>query len=138
MAKAKKKSSKKKASKKKASKKKATRKKKGLSKLRSTSYELVWDAQRDNCIFGHHGKGLACPVMCGVTDAVTVFTDGKVFYVLSVNYDEGYACIEVVDGEEEPVAVCFADPKDVKKLFKGDLTEHSPVDIAERLAKECK
>lgn len=128
---------KKKASKKKSSKKKASKKKKGLSKLRATSYEIVWDQARDNCVFGHHGKGMASPVMCGVTDAVSVFTDGKAFYVLSVNYDEGYACIEIVDGNEEPVGVCFADPKDVKKLFKGDLTDHSPKDIAERLAKEC-
>jgi len=122
--------------KKKATKKRAS-KKKGLTKLRSTSYELVWDKARDNCVFGHHGKGMASPVMCGVTDAVTVFTDGKVFYVLSVNYDEGYACIEIVDGQEDPVAVCFADPKDMKRLLKGDLTDHSPIAIAERLAMEC-
>jgi len=122
--------------KKKATKKRGS-KKKGLTKLRSTSYELVWDKARDNCVFGHHGKGMASPVMCGVTDAVTVFTDGKVFYVLSVNYDEGYACIEIVDGQEDPVAVCFADPKDMKRLLKGDLTDHSPIAIAERLAMEC-
>jgi len=122
--------------KKKATKKRAS-KKKGLTKLRSTSYELVWDKARDNCVFGHHGKGMASPVGCGVTDAVTVFTDGKVFYVLSVNYDEGYACIEIVDGQEDPVAICFADPKDMKRLFKGDLTGHAPAAIAERLAMEC-
>ena len=132
MAKTKKKSSKKKSSKKKAS------KKKGLSKLKATSYELVWDEARDNCMFGHHSNGVASPVMCGVTDAVSVFTDGNTYYVLSVNYDEGYACLEVVDDEAEPVAVCFADPKDVIKLFKGDLTDHAPKDIAERLAKECR
>jgi hypothetical protein len=74
---------------------------------------------------------------CGVTDAVSVFTDGKAFYILSVNYDEGYACIEILDGEPEPVAICFAEPKDVKKLFRGDLGDHAPKDIAERLAKEC-
>lgn len=120
--------------------KKKAKKKSGLKKLRPASYELVWDKPRDNCVFAHHKTGVSGDVGCGVTDAVSVFTDsgGKVFYILSVNYDEGYACIELLDGEAEPVAMCFADPKDVKKIFKGDLTDHAPKDIATRLAKECK
>jgi len=114
-----------------------TKKKSGLRKLRPSSYELVWDKPRDNCVFAHHKTGVSGEAGCGVTDAVSVFTDGKAFYILSVNYDEGYACIEILDGEPEPVAICFAEPKDVKKLFRGDLSDHAPKDIAERLAKEC-
>ena len=87
MAKTKKKSSKKKSSKKKAS------KKKGLSKRKATSDELVWDEARDNCMCGHHSNGGPSPVMCGGTDAVSVFTDGDNYYVPPGNYDEGDACL---------------------------------------------
>jgi hypothetical protein len=123
--------------KKKAAKKQSTAKKGSLRKLRDTSYEIVWDKARNGCTFGHHTKGISGEVGCGVTDAVSVFTDGKSCYVLSVNYDKGYACLEVLDTGDGPLAVCFADPADVQKLFPGDLTSHAPKAIAERLAKEC-
>ena len=117
--------------------KKKAKKKSGLRKVRPASYELVWDKPRDNCVFAHHKSGVTGGVLCGVTDAVSVFTDGKVFYILSVNYDEGYACIEILDDADGPLAICFAEPKDMKRMFKGDLADHAPKDIAERLAKEC-
>lgn len=117
--------------------KKKTKKAPSLKQLRSTSYELVWDEPRKNCMFGHHTSGVSGKVMCGVTDAVSCFTDGKRYYILSVNYDEGYAALEVLDGEDEPLAICFAEPKDVKKIFGKDWAKTKPKVFAERLAKEC-
>jgi len=122
--------------------KKRTAKKRGsgpaLKKIPYTSYALVWDGGRDNCTFGHHSSGVAGGVGCGTTDVVTVYTDGKKkFYILSINYEQGYAGIEVLDSDGID-AICFADPKDMAKLFPGDLENHSPAKIAKRLAQECK
>jgi hypothetical protein len=127
--------------KKKSSKKKTTRKRSsGLSlrKVPYTQYALVWDGPRNNCTFGHHGSGVAGAIGCGTTDIVSVYTDGKrKFYILSVNYEKGYAGIEILDSDGLD-AICFADPQDMAKLFPGDLENHSPSKIAKRLAEECR
>lgn len=133
MARAKKKAAKKKVAKKKTAKRASSKSK--LRKVPHTQYELVWDASRDTCHFGSK-KGVSGEIGCGVSDTVDVYTDGNAFFVLSVNYAEGYACVEVLDGEEEPLGICFADSADMRKIFpKG--VETNPKEICDRLSKEC-
>lgn len=109
-----------------------------LRKVPYTSYAMVWDGPRNSCTFGHHGSGVAGPVGCGTTDIVTVYTDGKKkFYILSINYEKGYAGIEVLNSDGMD-AICFADPADMAEMFPGDLENHSPSKIAKRLAHECR
>lgn len=147
MARAKKKVAKKKAAKKKATKKRATKKKvakKRVTKKRSsalrkvphTQYELVWDAGRNKCFFGSK-SGVSGEVGCGVTDTVTVYMDGVAFYILSLNYAEGYGCVEVLDDEEEPMGICFADASEMRAMFKKDVDKLDPKAACRRLSKEC-
>lgn len=137
MARAKKKAAKKRTTKKKAAKKKATRKRSSaLRKVPHTQYELVWDAGRDKCFFGSK-SGISGEVGCGVTDTVTVYTDGKAFYILSLNYAEGYGCVEVLDEEEDPMGICFADADDMREMFNKDVDKLDPKAVCRRLSKEC-
>lgn len=107
-----------------------------LRKVPYSAYALVWDSPRNQCTFGSHKMGVAGPIGCGTTDIVTVYTDGKRFYILSINYEKSYAGIEILDSDGLD-AICFADPKDMAEMFPGDLENHSPSKIAKRLAKEC-
>lgn len=137
MARAKKKVAKKKASKKKVAKKKVAKKRSSaLRKVPHTQYELVWDASRNKCFFGSK-SGVSGEVGCGVTDTVTVYTDGVAFYILSLNYAEGYGCVEVLDGEEEPMGICFADASEMRAMFKKDVDKLDPKVACRRLSKEC-
>lgn len=144
MARAKKKVAKKRVAKKRTSAKKRTTKKKAakrktsrstLRKVPHTQYEIVWDASRDTCHFGSK-KGVSGEIGCGVTDTVDVYTDGKAFYVLSVNYAEGYACVEILDEGEDPLGICFAESKDMQELFSKGV-DTNPKEICQRLSKEC-
>ena len=135
MAKAKK-VSKKKAAKKRPAKKVSRASKSKLRKVPHTRYEIVWDKTRDACWFGSK-DGVSGEIGCGVTDKVTVYTDGTNYYVMSVNYPEGYACVEILDGENEPVGICFADSKDVREMFNKDIESLNEKMVCERLAKEC-
>lgn len=120
----------------KAKTKSKSKKKKKLRKVPHTNYELVWDARREQCTFGHK-NGTTADLKCGVTDSVSVLSDGKLFYVLSVNYIEDYAALEVIDGEDEPLAMCYAEPGDVKKMFPKGLEKTTVNEIAAALAAEC-
>jgi hypothetical protein len=138
MARAKKKTTAKKrtSAKKKPAKKKAASRSKTLRKVPHTQYELVWDASRETCHFGAK-SGVSGEVGCGVTDTVDVYTDGAAFYILSVNYAEGYACVEILDGEEDPLGICFAESVDMRKLFPAKGIETNPKDICIGLTQEC-
>lgn len=113
-----------------------SKRKKKLRKVPHTNYELVWDARRENCTFGHK-NGTTGDLKCGVTDSITVLSDGKLFYVLAVNYLENYAALEVIDGEPEPLAMCYAESGDVDKMFPKGLDKTPPNEIAAALAAEC-
>jgi hypothetical protein len=136
-----KKPTRKKAKKKSAKKKSTARRKKGptLRKVPYTDYEFVWDENRDQCHFGHRG-GCGGEVGCGATDSVTVFTDSKgQFYVLSVNYAEGYACVEVLDDDDDDpiVAIAFMEPHEVAEALKKDITKVPAKQLASMLAAQC-
>ena len=121
---------------KKKTKKKASRKK--LPPLKAVSpkdFQMQWKPGCKACKF-EHDSGRGGPSGCGVTDAIFVFTDGELLYVLAINYLENYACIEAFDEKRGVAAVCFADPKDTNKLFKKDLQNVSPKLICEALRKE--
>jgi hypothetical protein len=112
-------------------KKKTPAKKRGLRKVPHSKYEFEWDGRRDRCHFKHQ-DGTSCEVGCGLTDTVMVYTTGKEYVVLSMNYEEGYACVEVID-EEGIRSICFADPSDVSGIFGPDLSKRPPKAVAEKL-----
>jgi len=122
---------------KKKTKKKTSRKSK-VSKLKAvprSDFQLQWKPGCRSCNFEHtSGRGGATG--CGVTDAVFVFTDGELLYLLSVNYLERYACLEAYDEKRGAAAVCYADPKDTSKIFGDNLQKISPKKICEELRKE--
>lgn len=138
------------AAKRKTTKKKSTRKKKTtkrkptkrgptLRKVPYTEYEFVWDEGRDTCHFGHRG-GCGGEVGCGMTDSVSVFKDASgQFYILSVNYAEGYACVEILDDDESDpvVGIVFMDPGEVQSLFKKGVDKVAPKTLAAKLASHC-
>ena len=98
---------------------------------------MTWDAARESCIFQHRsGKG--GEVGCGVTDVVSVFSQGKKIHVLSVNYPAQYACIETFVDAAGVQGALFAESKDVRKLFGDDFASHSPKKIAELLVSEMR
>lgn len=119
--------------------KKKTKKKSGrmpaLKAVSPKDFQMQWKPGCRSCKF-EHSSGRGGPVGCGVTDAVFVFTDGKMLYVLAINYLENYACIEAFDERRGVAAVCFADPKDVNKMFSKDLMNISPKKVCEALRKE--
>lgn len=140
---ARKKATKKKATRKKSAKKsprrKATKKGPALRKVPYVEYELVWDETRDHCHFGHR-SGCASEVGCGLTDTVTVFKDSNgQYYVLSVNYTEGYACVEILDDDHDDpvVGIQFMGPADMAKTFSRDITKIPSKELASALAGMC-
>jgi hypothetical protein len=73
----------------------------------------------------------------GISDVPIAFTAGNKVALLSLNYMEGYACLECFEDGDGVSALCFADPKDCEKLFGSDLSAVAPKKVAERLLKEC-
>lgn len=103
-------------------------------KIPDKDFSIKWDTKMDSCMF-RHKNGAEGEPGCGTSDSVSVYmADGKVF-VLSVNYQARYACLESItkNGVDELV---FADPKDINKLFGDEFSSRSPKYIAERLFKE--
>ena len=134
MAKAKKsskKSSKKKAkksSKKTPSKKKTVKKKDaGLIEVPKEEWEVIWNQRKTSCKFKHE-SGIKGTLGCGVTDHVHMYTDGYRVFIISINYGECYACVEVFD-QKGCAAICFMDSGDCATIHKMQ-----PDQIAEMLA----
>lgn len=123
---------------KKKTKKKVSRKKKlpPLKAVPAKDFQMQWKPGCRACKF-EHSSGRGGPVGCGVSDAIFVFRDANLIYVLAINYLENYACIEAFDERRgSAAAVCFADPKDTQKLFGKDLQNVSAKKICETLRKE--
>lgn len=131
MAKAKKKSSKKKSKKtsKTSSKKKKKMPKKaaGLVRVPEDEWEMVWNQRKTSCQFKHE-SGIGGKLGCGVTDHVHMYTDGYRVFVISINYGECYACVEVFD-QKGCAAICFMDSGDCATIHKME-----PDQIAAMLA----
>jgi hypothetical protein len=125
---------KKKAKKKKVAKKKAGRK--TCTRVASSQYTIAWNKPRTKCVLEHKG-GIGGESSMGATDVPILFKCGKRMCLLSVNYLEGYACMECFVDDEGVDSMCFADSNDCRKLFGKNLTSVSPKKIAERLLKEC-
>lgn len=110
--------------------------KRTLKKVPAKDYAVAWNKSHTKCEFQHkNGKG-GSSVM-GVSDVAMVFISGRSVCLLTVNYAEGYACMECFIDGEGASALCFADPNDCTKLFGPDLSAVPPKKIAERLLKEC-
>jgi len=117
--------------------KKKTRSTRGtLRRVAASQYSIAWNKLRTKCAF-EHKNGIGGESCMGATDVPILFTDGKTMCLLSVNYLEGYACVECYSDDQGPEALCFADPDDCQKLFGKDISAVSPKKIAERLIKEC-
>lgn len=126
--------------KKKAKKKTAKKSRISRGKLRrvpASQYTIAWNKPRTKCAF-EHKNGSGGESCMGATDVPILFTDGKRLCLLSVNYLEGYACMECYSDDQGVEALCFADPGDCQKIFGKDLSAVSPKKIAERLVKECR
>lgn len=121
--KAKKKTSKKKS--KKSAKKKAPK----LIEIPKEEWELKWSPAKTSCKF-KHDSGVKGTLGCGVTDHIHMYTDGDRIFVISINYNECYACVEVFD-YKGCAAVCFMDSGDCETIHKL-----KPDQIAKMLAAE--
>jgi hypothetical protein len=126
----------KKKAKKKTAKKKAKSSGRSLRRVPASQYTLAWNKPRTKCAF-EHKSGAGGESCMGATDVPILFTDGKRMCLLSVNYLEGYACVECYSDDSGAEALCFADPSDCRKIFGKDISAVSPKKIAERLIKEC-
>lgn len=107
-----KKKSSKKASKKRPSKKKGP----GLIAVPEEEWEMHWNKAKSSCKFKHE-SGIKGALGCGVTDHVHMYTDGYRVFVISINYGECYACVEVFD-QKGCAAVCFMDSGDCATIHK--------------------
>lgn len=146
MATARKKQNKKKAAKRKSTKRKAAKRKvasrskkrsKKLKRVPQKDYEIVWDAQRESCHFGHAKKRIGGEIGSGVNDVIEVYTDGVFYYVLSLNFTENYACVEAFDGEPGGCAfLCFATPEDIQGMFNEEISQVKPSDVMEVMLEE--
>jgi hypothetical protein len=120
-----------------AAKRKATRKKPARKK--PARKKAAKKKSTKHCHFGHR-SGCASEVGCGLTDSVTVFkdSDGQ-YYVLSVNYTEGYACVEILDDDHDDpiVGIQFMGPDDMAKAFAKDITKIPSKELASALAGMC-
>lgn len=114
----------------KAKKKGATKR---LRKVPEKDYALCWNAACDQCHFGHK-SGIGGPIGSGMCDTIEVFSAGKKFYVLSLNYAAPYASLEAFVDTDGVESLIFAEPKDMTKIFGDDLSGLSPKQFAERLA----
>ena len=133
--KATKKTAKRKTSKKKASKKRAKKKGKNgkLKRVPKKDYEIVWDKRYQACHFGTR-KGVGGEIGSGVNDVIEVYTDGQFYYVLSMNYTEGYACVEAFDDQAGGcAALCFALPEDLDEIVGKPLEEADPSEVLEAM-----
>lgn len=118
---------------KKAKKKSGKRpKKSALRKVDEKDYSVCWDPDQDQAYFGHK-SGIGGAIGSGLCDTIRVFSRGKRFYVLSINYIRPYAALESIQDESGVQQAVIAGPKDVQKLFGEDLAERTPKEVAERL-----
>lgn len=106
-----------------------------IKKVPSKDYKITWNKAKSSCSFSHkNGKG--GELGCGVTDSVSVYSDGGKIIVLSVNYPARYACIETYTDDQGPDELVLAEPKDIEKIFGDNFSSTSKKKIAEKLAKE--
>lgn len=108
---------------------------KPLKQVSSKDFSINWDAGRNTCVF-RHKSGKGGELGCGVSDAVSVFSNGGRILVLSVNYQARYACLEVFKDDGGLYGLVLAEPQDIDKMFSPKFASYSPKIIAERLAKE--
>ncbi len=120
---------------KKTSKKKRAKKPGKLRKVPAKDYEVVWDRKHESCHFGHK-RGVGGELGSGVNDVIEVYTDGVWMYVMSLNYTEGYACVEAFDGEPGGCAMlCFALPEDIDAMCGKPVEECKPGEVLEAMLK---
>lgn len=64
--------------------------------------------------------------------------DKGVMYVLSVNYECNYACVEMFDTntEQGPLGICFYDPNDISGRFKKHTSDLDANKIVQSMIKE--
>lgn len=106
---------------------------KAIKPIPEKNYKIHWGKNREKCeIRLKSGKVLESG--CGVSDSVSVYSDGKNVFVLSINYPAQYACLEAFSEKGLDQAV-LAESNDIGKIF-GTLSSHSPKSIANRLLKE--
>ena len=119
---------------KKKAKKKTSRKpkKSSLRKVDEKDYSVCWDPDQDQAYFGHK-SGIGGAIGSGLCDTIKVFSKGKRFYVLSINYIAPYAALESIEDESGVQCAVIAGPKDVQKLFGEGMAERSPKEVAECL-----
>jgi len=106
----------KKTTKKKSSKKPSKKKAIGLIEVPKEEWDLQWNKAKSSCKFKHE-SGIKGALGCGVTDHVHMYTDGYRVFVISINYGECYACVEVFD-QKGCAAVCFMDSGDCATIHK--------------------
>ena len=92
-----------------------------LKKVPAKDYAVAWNKAHTKCEFQHRSGNGGSSVM-GVSDVFMVFSTGRSTCLLSVNYAEGYACVECYTDGDGASALCFADPNDCAKLFGPDLS----------------
>ena len=114
---------------KKATKKVAKKKAPALIEVPRDEWELKWSPNKTSCKFKHE-TGIRGTLGCGVTDHVHMYTDGDSIFIISINYNECYACVEVFD-HKGCAAVCFMDSRDCATIHKL-----KPDQIAKMLAAE--
>lgn len=99
----------------------------GLVSIPNDEVEIAWNKRKTDCKFKHE-SGIGGKLGCGGTDHVHMYTDGYRVFVISINYGECYACVEVFD-KKGCAAICFMDSGDCATIHKMD-----PDQIAEMLA----
>ena len=60
-------------------------KKASLTQVSPKDFSIDWDAGRNTCVF-RHKSGKGGKLGSGVSDAISVFSDGGRILVLSINY----------------------------------------------------
>lgn len=105
-----------------------------LKPLPKSDFTLHWDAGRTQCTLRRKGEDPA-KLGCGVTDAISVYSNRGKMLVLSINYPARYACLESF-GQKGLDQAVMAEPKDIDRMFGGDFASTSPKTIGERLFKE--
>jgi hypothetical protein len=104
-----------------------------MRRVSPRDYKMLWDGGR--CYITHKsGKG--GHVGCGSSDTTEVFAKGGTICVLSVNYDQDYACLECFDDAMGASSVCFFESKDIRRHL-GDLHKCELSEIAEVLYTQC-
>lgn len=106
---------------------------KKMKPISEKDYKIHWNKNLEKCEV-RLKNGQVAELGCGVSDSVSVYSDGNHLFVLSINYPARYACLEAFSRKGLDQAV-LAESKDIDKMF-GNLSSHSPESIASRLFKE--